>query len=178
MNKQEALDLFGFESEPSADDVQLRQIQLQAFFLEDSNSKIGPLAKPIASKIDKALEKLTQPQEKSESIPDSKAEQATEKAKDKTESASQNKSQAGGFVKFLFPEPFETAGAFLTDKWWRVYKRIVLLGLAFYWSRFCNRPRRLFPSLIRIDHPTAITMKNLNRIILTITGTRRSVLEM
>ncbi len=136
MNKKEAQELFGFDVEPSEAEAQLRQRQLLAFFLQEEPSKIAFLSKLVVNQIESASVHFTEPaQEKSQTKSESEHQQKKEKPQEKKAPSTK------GFLKFLFPQPTDSAGAFLSDQWWRVYKRSVLLGLTFIGAAFLIGPK-------------------------------------
>ncbi len=112
-----------------------------AFFMHNENSKVVPLAKLVVDKIESASAQFAeQPKAKSETHTQSNHNQTGENPKDNAENV---KSQTGGFLKFVFPLPFESAGAFLSDQWWKVYQRFVLLTLAMIGLAFLVGPNIL-----------------------------------
>lgn len=115
MKKEEALELLMLEEAAQKAEIDARANQIKAFL--ETNS--GPLFE-LASQTETLFQTAHEVLEK---------EQQVQNADQKP--ASDTSGAAAAIKSFIFPVPTETAGEPLSEQWWRVYTRVVLLALAF-----------------------------------------------
>lgn len=150
MTIDEALELLHLPATATPELVESRYKQMAAFFGKEDHTpaELKPILDPLLLSLESAYE----------AVPHATSTDGVDEKKEPDKKAPVTQVGPDLFVvlkNLAFPYPLSDAGAALSDSWWKVYKRLVLLGLALIGLVLYNLPANMqWPSFETSPTPT------------------------